>query len=351
MTRPTSSAARQWPLIARFAEAEERLALAVVARGPLPAGAYEFLRFGVKQAWACLFGGAMVALLIATHLWYPKGAAISRYDFLVVAAVGLQAALITLRLETLEEAKVILLFHVAGTAMEVFKTAVGSWIYPEASVLRVAGVPLFTGFMYAAVGSYIARAWRLFDLRFDRHPPTAYVFALAAAIYVNFFAHHYVFDMRLGLFAAAAVLFGRTRVRFRVWRVWRSMPLLLGFVLIALFIWIAENVGTVTGAWLYPTQAKAWSIVPLAKLGSWFLLMLVSYALVCLVNTPAAAADMESTREGDYGGVGAGPSLVPEYLVPGYLAPGYLEPGDVDAGLVAREARVGAVRDGTNRDA
>jgi uncharacterized membrane protein YoaT (DUF817 family) len=60
---------------------------------------------------------------------------------------------------------------------------------------------------------------------------------------------------------------------------------------IALFI-IAENVGTMTGAWIYPTQAQAWSIVPLAKLGSWFLLMLVSYVLVCLVNRPTAVGSI-----------------------------------------------------------
>jgi len=29
-----------------------------------------------------------------------------------------------------------------------------------------------------------------------------------------------------------------------------------------------------------------WSMVPLAKLGSWFLLLLISYALVALVNRP-----------------------------------------------------------------
>jgi uncharacterized membrane protein YoaT (DUF817 family) len=43
----------------------------------------------VKQAWACLFGGAMVALLIATHLSYPPGLPLSRYDFLFVAAIGI----------------------------------------------------------------------------------------------------------------------------------------------------------------------------------------------------------------------------------------------------------------------
>ena len=37
-------------------------------------------------------------------------------------------------------------------------------------MLRIGGVPLFTGFMYAAVGSYLVRVYRLFDLRFDRYP-------------------------------------------------------------------------------------------------------------------------------------------------------------------------------------
>ena len=33
----------------------------------------EFLVFGLKQAWACLFGGLMLALIIGTHLVYPAG--------------------------------------------------------------------------------------------------------------------------------------------------------------------------------------------------------------------------------------------------------------------------------------
>ena len=35
-------------------------------RGRVAAFAYEFLCFGLKQASACLFGGLMVALLLAT---------------------------------------------------------------------------------------------------------------------------------------------------------------------------------------------------------------------------------------------------------------------------------------------
>ncbi|HVK43140.1 MAG TPA: DUF817 family protein, partial [Phenylobacterium sp.] len=40
-------------------------------RGPWHGYAYEFLLFGLKQAWACLFGGAMLALLILTHFFWP----------------------------------------------------------------------------------------------------------------------------------------------------------------------------------------------------------------------------------------------------------------------------------------
>ncbi len=159
---PQSSAV-QWAPLARLIERERRIASWAAENGPIALFAYEFVRFGIKQGWACLFGGLMLALLLATHLWYPKDAALARYDFLVLGAVAIQGGMLAFRLETLDEAKVILAFHVIGTAMEVFKTSAGSWAYPEPSVLRIEGVPLFSGFMYAAAGSYLARVWRLFD--------------------------------------------------------------------------------------------------------------------------------------------------------------------------------------------
>lgn len=280
------SATRDWPLLTRFIAREAALGEAARVRGPWSAGCYEFLRFGVKQAWACLYGGLMLALLLGTWLLYPHDTALPRYDFLTLAALGLQVALIRLRLETKEEALVILIFHLVGTGMEIFKTAVGSWVYPEESFLRIGGVPLFTGFMYAAVGSYIARVWRLFDFRFSHHPPLWSILLLAACIYANFFLHHYWWDMRWGLFALAALLFGRCWVYFRVWDVDRRMPLLVGFALVALFIWFAENLGTFAGAWIYPSQKQGWTMVSFAKFGSWYLLMLISYALVALIRRP-----------------------------------------------------------------
>ncbi|WHQ69983.1 DUF817 domain-containing protein [Methylorubrum extorquens] len=297
----TPSAARNWPFLAGFVAAEHRLGERAQAAGRLPAFAYEFLRFGVKQGWACLFGGLICALLIGTHLFYPADAPLPRYDFLTLAAILIQVALLGLGMETWEEAKVIALYHVVGTAMEIFKTGVGSWIYPEASLLRIMGVPLFTGFMYASIGSYIARVWRLFDFRFTRHPPLMFTLPLAGAIYLNFFSHHYVIDMRAMLFIATGVLFGGTVVHFKVWHVYRQMPLLLGFVLVAGFIWLAENIGTASRVWLYPNQAAGWSPVSAAKLGSWFLLMIVSYVLVTLVSRPEPCPEAAPARPADPG--------------------------------------------------
>jgi Uncharacterized integral membrane protein len=179
-------------------------------RPKLPAFAYEFLTFGFKQAWACLYAAVMLAMIVGTKLIWNPDWPVARYDFLTVAAVLLQLLLLELKLETPREALVILIYHVVGTIMEIFKTEMGSWAYPEPSALRIGGVPLFTGFMYACVGSYMVRAIRLFDMRFAPYPPFWMTAALAFGIYLNFFAHHYIFDFRYLLMAATLLLFART---------------------------------------------------------------------------------------------------------------------------------------------
>lgn len=278
------SAAQNWKPLAALINMEQRLGHKAKSHGKLSLFAYEFLRFGIKQGWACLFGGLMLALLLATHFLYPKDAGLARYDFLVIGGVTIQIAMLAFRLETLEEAKIILVFHVVGTIMEIFKTSVGSWNYPEPSLLRIAGVPLFSGFMYAAVGSYLARVWRLFDFTFTKHPPIWAIGLLSLSVYLNFFANHYMMDLRILLFGLAAFLFRRTWIHYRIWKQHRSMPLLLGLTLVALFIWFAENLGTFAHAWVYPHQMEHWTFVPITKLGSWFLLMMISYSLVASIH-------------------------------------------------------------------
>jgi uncharacterized membrane protein YoaT (DUF817 family) len=255
-------------------------------RSALAQGVLEFLMFGLKQGWACLFGGLMLAALLLTHMVYPDHAAIARYDLMVFVALFIQAAMLLARLERWSEVAVILIFHVAGTAMEVFKVHMGSWTYPEPGFLKIAGVPLFSGFMYSAVGSYIARIIRIMDIGFIRYPPEWAMWGLAIAVYANFFTHHFVPDLRLGLFALCALLMWRSGFQFTPDLKPRRMPMLLGVFLVALFIWFAENLSTFSHVWIYPAQRAHWTWVQPEKLGSWFLLILLSFVLVTLVHRP-----------------------------------------------------------------
>lgn len=251
-------------------------------RARLPGAVADFIMFVLKQGWACLFGGSLLLAIIGTRLIWQDGWAINRYDALFVIAVGLQVSFLALKLETWAEARVILLFHLTGTAMELFKTHVGSWSYPEEAIFRLQGVPLFSGFMYAAVGSYMARVIRLFDMQFAPFPPMILHFGLAVLAYVNFFSHHYIWDIRNILFLATLLFYLRTRIWFRIGANWYWMPLPLAAFFSSVFLWVAENIGTLTGTWIYSGQNPL-DLVSLDKIGSWYLLLYVAFATVTLV--------------------------------------------------------------------
>jgi uncharacterized membrane protein YoaT (DUF817 family) len=228
----------------------------------------------------------LLALIFITNYWYPFS--IPRYDFLFYAAVAFQIFLLAFKLETPREALVILLFHMVATGMEVFKTsdAIGSWTYPEDFTIGYGNYPFFAGFMYSAVGSYIARVWRIFDFKYSGYPNILWTVLLVSLIYINFFTHHYLPDIRWVLFLASFILFWRAHIYFKVDQTYRQMPLLVGWLLVALFIWFAENIGTYSKAWIYPNQSSSWHMVSIAKLSSWYLLMMLSFVLVSLINKP-----------------------------------------------------------------
>lgn len=252
------------------------------ARQRLPYGLVEAVMFVLKQGWAGLFAGLLlIAILVTKLIWQPDWP-VARYDALLVFALAVQALFLRFKLESWEEARVILLFHLTGTAMEWFKVHAGSWSYPEPGVFKLMDVPLFSGFMYASVGSYIARVIRIFDMRFAPYPPFWTTLLLAGAIYVNFFSHHFLPDMRVVLFAATLILFARTRIWFRIADHDWWMPLPLAAFLNSFGLWVAENIGTATGTWLYSGQRlEHW--VSWGKLGSWYLLLYVAFVTVTLV--------------------------------------------------------------------
>lgn len=236
--------------------------------------------FAWKEAQACLFAGAFFILLLLSYPISQVG--IARYDFLLVGAILVQLVFICFKLETWEEMRVIFLFHILGFALEAFKTnpAIGSWAYPESAFFKIGTVPLYSGFMYSAVGSYINRAWKIFGLQFTNHPPYPWSLLVSALIYLNFFTHHFIWDARWVLSGLVLLLFVNTWVHFTIVKTPRKMPLAISFVLIGFFIWVAENVSTLLGAWKYPDQSHHWAMVSPQKICCWFLLVIISFNLV-----------------------------------------------------------------------
>src|SRR3546814_1952475 len=106
----------------RFHAVRSRLEAMAVEPGPR-GWCLEFLAFGFKQGWACLFGGLMLALLLGTHLFWPDDAPLHRYDAITIGAVLIELAMLAFRLEQPKEALVILIFHIVGKGTEHFTTA------------------------------------------------------------------------------------------------------------------------------------------------------------------------------------------------------------------------------------
>lgn len=241
------------------------------------------LNFGTKAASAALFG---LLLLIAFAVTAPMGSqeyyGFFRYDYLLFYALSIQVCLIYLKLESWAEAKVIALFHIMAMGMEIFLThpAIASWQYPQPAVFKLLTVPLFAGFMYSAVGSFFARSLRLYRVSFENLPRFKNMLCLAVLSYLNFMTKFFIPDYRLVLFAWSIIIFWKTKLYFQLSDSRFKVPMLPILLLLAFLIWIAENISTFYKIWLYPSQVDAWHMVGWGKLGSWYLLLLLSLVLV-----------------------------------------------------------------------
>lgn len=241
----------------------------------------QLLRFGYQQALSCLYP-ALVFAGIAVVRYVPLP--IAEYDALLIYCLALTFGFWALGLETWREVAVIFGFHLVGLALELFKVHEGSWEYPGEGWSKVGGVPLFSGFMYGAVGSYICQAWRRLDLRLSHYPAVA-ASVIALLIYANFFTHHWIVDLRVPLAIAMLVALRRCSVYFTVGQARYRMPLALSFVLIGFFLWLAENLGTLLRAWRYPNQTDVWHAVHVEKLGAWAMLVTMSFVMVAAVKS------------------------------------------------------------------
>ncbi|WP_392390175.1 DUF817 family protein [Acinetobacter ursingii] len=240
-------------------------------------------QFCFKAASAALFG---ILLLLAFVFTAPMGSydylGFYRYDYLLFYALAIQACLLYLKLESWAEAKVIALFHIMAMVMEIFLThpAIASWQYPQPAIFKLWTVPLFAGFMYSAVGSFFARSLRLYHISFEALPRFGNMLALALCSYINFMSKFFIPDIRYVLFLWSVMIFWKTRLTFCLSARAFQLPMLPVLLVLAFIIWIAENISTFYKIWLYPSQVNAWHMVGWGKLGSWYLLLLLSLVLV-----------------------------------------------------------------------
>lgn len=234
--------------------------------------------FGYQQAMSSIFPVVIFVTMAVSKLFAIPY--IPRYDFILFVSIMMQIVMYKTGLESKDELKVISVFHIIGLILEIFKVHMGSWSYPENAYFKILGVPLYSGFMYASVASYIVQAWRRLHLRLYKWSKSYFSVPLGIAIYLNFFTHHYLYDFRWVLTFLLFLIFYRTSVSYQVNKDTYRMPMILSFLLIGFFIWIAENISTFFGAYKYPNQSVEWEVVHLGKISSWFLLVVVSIIIV-----------------------------------------------------------------------
>ena len=211
-----------------------------------------------------------------TSFWLMLG------DFMFISVVFIQIILITTQYESWKECKIILLYHLLGFVMEAFKThpAIWSWHYQYMGFFTVLSVPLYSGFMYSAVGSFLFQAMHRLKLQFENFPQFSIAIPLVILIYLNFFTHHFLPDIRYLLLLVIVAVTYRTYTYFEVKGKRYRMYTLFNLLLAASCIWIAENVATFLWVWLYPNQDAGRSLVSIHKILSRFLLFILSAVIV-----------------------------------------------------------------------
>lgn len=254
----------------------------------------QLFHFGYHQAMSCIFPVAIFGTLALTSI--IEIPFLHRYDAILLILLGVQYVMYRSRLETLDEIKVICVFHVIGLALELYKVWMGSWSYPEEAYTKLFGVPLYSGFMYASVASFMCQIWRKLRMDMTGWPGGVSSFLLGGAIYLNFFTHHFIPDFRWWLTALVFIVFWKTWIIYRVRTKTYRMPLTIAFLIVGFFIWAAENIATFFNGWKYPDQHETWHLVSFSKISSWFLLVIISVIIVAQLKYVKAARAAKEPR-------------------------------------------------------
>ena len=254
----------------------------------------QLLHFGYHQAMSCIFPVAIFITLALTRV--IEIPFLYRYDAILLILLGVQFLMYRSGLESIDEIKVICIFHVIGLVLEIYKVWMGSWAYPEPGYTKLFGVPLYSGFMYASVASFMCQIWRRLRMDMTGWPGLIPSLLLGGAIYLNFFTHHFIADFRWWLTVLVFIVFWKTWIIYRVRTVTYRMPLTLAFIIVGFFIWAAENIATFFDGWKYPDQHETWQLVSFSKISSWFLLVIISVIIVAQLKHVKASLTNHDLR-------------------------------------------------------
>ena len=234
--------------------------------------------FIIQQALSCIFPIAIFGILALTKkINVPF---IPRYDLIFILCLLVQYGMIRFKLETFKEFKLSLIFHFIGLILEIYKTKIGSWTYPEFSYLKIDNVPVYSGFMYSSVASYVIQSYFRLKLNFVNWPKKITTILVALVIYGNVFTNHFDYDIRWYIILGIFLIFRKCYVEYHLRNIKFKMPVIFSYLFISFFIWLAENISTFLGAWKYPNQKLSWSMVSTSKITSWFLLVIISIIIV-----------------------------------------------------------------------
>ena len=242
--------------------------------------ATEYFFFLLKSVLACSFALSLF-MVLALSKKLSLGF-IPRYDFILLMALGIQIWLVLTKQEHLYELKAICWFHLLGLLLEIFKShpSIGSWAYPEFAYSKVFGAPLYCGFMYASVASFMMQFWRRTNMQLLNYQYPKLAMLLAALVYINFFTHHFIGDYRWILTALLFCCFWQSSVVFSCYKKQIRLPLIGCFALLGAVVWLGENIATFYGAWQYPNQIARWNWVHFGKVGSWSLMVVITFVII-----------------------------------------------------------------------
>ena len=219
-----------------------------------------------------LFSFPIIFFLILL-LSYVIPVGIARYDFVSLAVLLFYGVFFIVRRRNLKDFLLHILVHIIGVVFEMYKVQQLSWAYPEAGLLMLGGVPLYSGFMYTVLVDFIDRFMRVTRLQVSITFPWKVVFLLCFFIYLNFFIIHVAaIDFRYSLVVLSAFLLWKMPIRLLIKKSTIRSNMLVLMVVFASVVWCGENIATFSGAWLYIDQLDGWIPVSPHKLISWYLL-------------------------------------------------------------------------------